>query len=243
MFKNKPVFLTTGPSLYSPQIQRLVEKYFGGIAVYVNNYDKDALDYFINQADFLIGGGGVDVFPGFLGQNVLHNEGYSKFNLRRDIAEKYLIESAIKHKIPSLLICRSFQLAMSAIFGFHLIPDLGGNIAHSRGEIQIDYENGEFLHLIECIGEYKEIYFHREGSFSAHHQGIYFSDKMKQKNGVNVVGIANTSTDRERNNQIVEIAESEECKLVMCQMHPEVDWEYGNIVSNKVLERFKSFID
>jgi putative glutamine amidotransferase len=240
MYKNKKVFITTGPSLYSPEVKSMIEDYFGGISLFCNQDKKEDLDYIIEQMDALCLIGGNDLFPGTIGNNVTHGDGYSRFDVRRDRREMYLLDKAIKLNKPVLTLCRGTQL-LCAKFGFSIIPNLTGDIAHSAGDIKINSEHGEWLHNVTCLPEFKDKYFDEEGSFSAHHQGIYYNN-IKEKNGLKVVAVADTDTDDKRNIKIVEIVESEKLKIVGSAAHPEYDYMYGNIPSNKVLERFKEFL-
>lgn len=240
MFKNKKIIVTTGPSLYSDSIKSMVEGYFGGINLYCNQDTPDELEFVVSQMDALVLAGGSDIFRGTLGQPVTHGDGLNKFDIRRDKREKFLIEKAIELNKPILGICRGFQM-LATHFGFYLIPNLGGDIAHSTGDIKVNYENGEFCHYINCLPEFQEIYFEYEGVFSAHHQGIY-AGKTRQMNGMQVVATARTHTQDKHNCEIVEIIENAKLKIVGVAFHPEVDYLYGNVASNKSLERFKSFL-
>ena len=242
MFKNKHVFLTTGPSVFSNEIKLMVQNAFNAIPLYVNNDKEEDLEYLALQADALVLAGGNDVFRGTLGEPILHGEGLSKFDILRDKREINLINKFVEQGKPILAICRGFQL-ICAKYGFYLIPNIGGDIAHSLGEIKINLENGEFCHYVQCLPEYKDVYFKGNmGVNSYHHQGILFWNKKREIDGIKVVAISDTNSDKERNNTIVEIVESEQKKIVGMQFHPEADWEYGNLASLAVINRFKQML-
>jgi putative glutamine amidotransferase len=247
MFKNKHIFLTTGPSVFSNEIKQMVQKAFNAIPIYVNNDKEEDLEYLAEQADALVLAGGSDVFRGTLGQPIIHNEGLSKFDILRDKREINLIEKFVEQNKPILAICRGFQL-ICAHYGFCLIPDIGGQIAHSLGEIKLNLENGEFCHYVECFPEYRQNYFHgKMGVNSYHHQGIYVGKEINKNTtlsraGINIVACADTSLNKDHNYKIAEIVESEEKKIVGMQFHPEADWEYGNLASIAVINRFKEML-
>lgn len=247
MFKNKRIYLTTGPSVFSSDIKCMVEKALNGIPIYVNNDNNEDLEYLAEQADGLILAGGSDIFRGTLGQPILHQEGLSKFDILRDKRELKLLNYFKQQGKPILAICRGFQL-VCAEAGFSLSPDLWGNICHSLGEIKINLENGEFAHYCECLPQYKDSYFDTDiGVNSYHHQGIVIGKIINQKsnlsrNGINIVAVSDLSTNQEQNVKIAEIIESEKFKIVGSQFHIEADWMYGNQASLAVLERFKEML-
>lgn len=249
MFHNKRIFLTTGPSIHSPLIKKMIENYFEAIPLYVDNDDLTGLDYLIEQGDALVLAGGSDVFRGTLGFPVVHGESLSKFDILRDKRELFLINKFIEAGKPILAICRGFQL-VCATMGFHLIPDLGGNICHSLGEIKINLENGEFAHYIEYLPKFQNKYskIKMTGVNSYHHQGIYLGNdetfnKNLVRNGISVVATSDITTNEENNYKIAEIIESESKKIVGCQFHPECDYMHGNIASVTILERFKQMLE
>lgn len=244
MFNNKRIFATTGPSVYSPEIKSMVEDYFGGISLYCNQ-DKEDLDYIISQMDVLLLAGGSDIFPGTYSQPITRGDCLSKFDIRRDKRELYLIKKALEKGIPQLWICRGMQLGCLK-FGFHLMPDISGSeIVHqpSNQDIKVNYEQGEFCHYVDCLPEYHDLYFESEGTLSYHHQAIGYFGGIKEKGGLSVVATADTGLDPKKHCRIVEIVESVEHKIVGAQFHPEIDYLYGNVASNKVLKRFKSFLE
>lgn len=239
-YKDKKVWITTGPSIFSDEAKSMIEDYFGGISLYCNQDKEEDLEYITTQMDVLCLMGGNDIFPGTIGNSVTHGDGYSKFDIRRDQREIYLIDAALKNNTPILACCRGFQM-ICAKFGFTLIPNLTGDIAHSVGDIKINFKHGEYLHHVSCLPEFKNKYFDIAGTFSAHHQGILFGS-IKEKNGISVVALADTDSRSKHNYKIIEIIESEKYKIVGTAAHPEVDYMYGNVPSNKVLERFKQFL-
>lgn len=245
MFKNKPVFLTTGPSVFSNDIKQMVQNFFGAIPVYVNNDKPEDLEYFAEQGDALILAGGSDVFRGTLGQPIVHGEGLSKFDILRDKREINLIESFVQKGKPILGICRGLQL-ICAHYGFYLMADIGSQITHSLGDIKINLENGEFAHYIECLSKHEDDYFKGKiGVNSYHHQGIFAgktNTSVKSRNGIDIIAVSDTSLNNDNNYKIVEIIESKERNILACQFHPEADWMYGNPASLMVLKKFKQLI-
>lgn len=243
MFNNRKVFVTTGPSVYSPEIKSMIEDYFGGISLYCNQDKPEDLEYIVDQMDVLCLAGGNDIFPGTYGQPITRGDCLSRFDIRRDKRELFLIEAALKKNIPQLWICRGFQLGCLK-FGFNLISDISGSeICHSPGEIKINYEYGEFCHFVRFLSDYKKDYFETQrGVLSYHHQAVSYYPSQDSENGLNVVAIASTNSDSKKDTRIIEIVESKEHKIVGCQFHPEIDYAYNNPVSKKVLERFKQFL-
>lgn len=244
MFKNKHIFLTTGPSVFSSDIKSMVEKALDGIPIYVNNDNNDDLEYLSDQADALILSGGTDIFRGTFGEPILRGENLTKFDILRDKRELKLLENFKEQGKPILAICRGFQL-VCAEAGFRLIPDLWGNICHSPGEIKVNLENGEFCHFVDCFPKFHKKYFEYEGVNSYHHQGIIIGKSEKSaeiRHGIEIVGFSDLSISDKENFKIAEIVESEQHKIIGCQFHCEADWMYGNKASLSILNRFKELI-
>jgi len=243
MFNNKRIFGFTGPTVFLDEIKSMIPDALDGIGLYITGDKEVDLDYNLSQIDALVLSGGNDIFRGSLGEPITHGDGLSKFDIRRDRREKYLLEKCLESGKPILGICRGFQVICTH-FGHNLMPHLFGDVVHSPGDLKINYEHGEFCHYVECLPEFEDKYFKgSEGVTSYHHQGIYYSFKYKSLNGLDVVATAITNSDSKKNVDVAEIVESKKYKIVACQFHAEADWEYGNIASNKVLERFKSFLE
>lgn len=246
MFKNKKVIGITGPSVWSHEVHQMVLKKLQAIPVFIHQDSSESLEYVVSQIDGLILAGGVDIFPGFYGCPVTEHDDLTKFDIRRDAREKALIGLCIAAKKPIFAICRGFQM-IGIYHGFVLVPNLNGyGIAHSPGEIKIDLEDGGFMHYIKPLtNSAKERFFGKEkqiGVNSFHHQGVLAGVEVNCRNGLQVLAVSDVSLTSKNNFTIAEIAEKEEHKIIGCQFHPEADWEYGNVISNKVIERFIEFL-
>jgi len=239
----KLVIGTTGPTIFNSEIQAMIETYYKATPLYITQNGTEDLKWVMENIDALILAGGNDIHPMTYGQPVTHGDGLSKFDLMRDKRELFLIDACIKAGKPILGICRGLQI-ICVRYGFGFYANIGGDIAHSPGEIKLNIPKGEALHFIECLHEFKDKYFEEsQPVLSFHHQGVAVPRTyVNDHNGINIVAIADTDTNSKDNKEIVEIAESQKLQIIACQCHPEVDYMYGNLVSNKVLERFKEFL-
>jgi gamma-glutamyl-gamma-aminobutyrate hydrolase PuuD len=232
----------TGPSIFQPEIKKMVENYFNAVYLPLESDRQEDLEQLLPMCNFIVGSGGTDLWVGTYGGLPLKGESLTKFDIRRDRREVFILKYAVKNNLPLLGICRFFQLAMSQ-FGFTFIQDLWGNCFHGGGDIKLDYENGEFNHYVDFEPDFRQEYGARSlPSNSHHHQGILFSQKNLQNKFIKVVATARLSTSDEDKTRIVEIAEGIDRPLLLVQNHPEETYLYGDVLANKILEKFKKMI-
>lgn len=247
MFNDKQVFGMTGPSVFSPEIQVMIEKFFGGIPMYIGQNNVADLEFPLAHLDALVLAGGNDIFPGSYGQQVTHGNSFSKFDILRDKRELFLVKRCVELGKPILAICRGFQL-VCVNYGFHLMPDInGGSIVHSPGEIKIDLESGGFMHYINTVKGENSFGLAPDKRYkvnSFHHQAVFAGNKADwlENQGLKILATSDTEIHEKNNTKIAELAEHPEHKIVACQWHPEADWEYGNHASTRVLTRFKQIL-
>lgn len=244
MFNDKKIIGVTGPSVFSPEIQKMVEKRIGAIPLYITQNGAD-IDYVISQIDGLILAGGNDIFPGTYGMPLTYNDSLTKFDILRDKREIYLIEKCKELNKPIFAICRGMQI-LCVHHGFPIYADINcTKVVHAPGEIKVDLESGAFMHYIRPVnneakailgGEYQP------GVNSYHHQAIcQLNDGRLEKNGLRVLAVADLTTEKKKNTEIIEAILGTNKKIIGTQFHPEADWEYGNVASNAVIDKFISF--
>lgn len=130
----------------------------------------DSMNYYLNNANGIIIGGGEDINPKLYNYSDNGNLCETPDNYR-DSIEKLMIKFAIDHKIPLLGICRGNQI-INAVNGGTLIPDIptfypNSNIKH-RGKTNRDhYIIPERNSWIERQLSYDTIWVN-----SRHHQAI-----------------------------------------------------------------------
>lgn len=244
MFNNKRVIGITGPSVFNDEIRDLAETRYGGIPLYITQNENEHLDFVVANIDALILAGGTDIFCGTYGEPITRGDGLTKFDIKRDRREIYLIEACKKAQKPILAICRGMQL-VCVNAGFAFQKDISyAEIAHAAGEIKINLEDGEFSHFVENLPEFRKTWFDAPlPCNSYHHQAVLFHSNYRIVDGFQVIAIADTFLDKKKNQQIVEIIDNPEQKIIGCQFHPEADWQFGNVVSNLVLDHFEAYLN
>lgn len=247
----RKIIAVTGPSVFNDYIKSLIQDYYGACPLYTINDEQEDLDWIANHSDALMLSGGVDIFPGTVEKVITTGNGYTKFDIKRDKRELYLYDKFIELGKPVALICRGFQLILTARFGFRLLTDISGcSILHSPGsnKIDINYEDGEYPHIVNFVGEYKKVFKEDEednyftnwsGVSSAHHQAVI---RVKDSDPLmRVMATANTETVEKDNIEIVEMAECPEHKIIGGQFHWEICTE-GFLAHRIVAERFKKML-
>lgn len=246
MKHSKLILGVTGPSVFSSQLQSMIEGRFNACPIYINQNDTEDLDFIVSSIDGLILGGGCDIHPMTYGNEISRTSGLSKFDIKRDKRELYLIDACIEKGKPILAICRGLQI-VGVRFGYYLMQDISrSEISHSPGgdDIKLNLEAGENAHFIECLkGHGDEFFKGIQPVNSFHHQALlYYPNQHNAPKNFEVIATANTNDDDKKNNKIVEILQSKPYKIIACQFHPEADYEYGNITSNLILDKFQAML-
>jgi gamma-glutamyl-gamma-aminobutyrate hydrolase PuuD len=224
----------------------------------------DTLLRWVDRCDGIILAGGVDIHPSVYDNSIWNNQGFSKFDLKRDIRELKVIKRCQETGKPLFGICRGHQL-IGITYGFFLIPDLSGSvICHQPQRQQITLEKHEPMHKLELTDpdEYFSLFsgrnpaerreLHKIMGFkqnthlwtnSFHHQGLAFPASKKRwpsraedvkVYAIGLVGLSGIKVDN-----IIELMGGE--TWVSAQFHPEYDWKV-NSASRAVLERFQMLL-
>ena len=158
--------------------------------------------------DAIVLTGGADIQPKEFGQNPIPELG--RVSAQRDEYELALLDSAIRHNLPVLGICRGLQ-TINVYFGGTLIQDmatqLGAIFAYHDQTLPttepvhtVNFsENSKISSLFECL---------ELPTNSHHHQCV---DKL----GKGLIAVGHTSDG------IIEAIESEYPNIVAVQFHPE----------------------
>lgn len=234
----KPIIGITGASQFTPQVRDMVERFFNAIPLDIMQNGKEDLTRIANFCHGFIFAGGVDLFPSTLGREVQVGLAYTKFDKRRDLREKILIDIAAEQGKKIFGICRGHQMLLSHA-GLYLIPDISrySDVCHNPRDIEVQ---GEPIHYIHGVGNGIEEFAKREMVNSFHHQGILFQgEENAAQKQVEVLGVSTTTYESERNEeqQIIELARGK--NFLCCQWHPEADWESVES-SEKVLKMAKN---
>jgi gamma-glutamyl-gamma-aminobutyrate hydrolase PuuD len=254
----------TGPSAFTQNCIDMLEEYYEADFVMLYHNDDSTLERWTKQCDGICLAGGVDIHPTIYDHSIWNNQGFSKFDLKRDIREIKIIEWCQKSGKPLLGICRGHQL-IGVKYGFFLIPDLSSSmICHQPQRQQISLEQNEPMHSVSIMDpeEYFNVFpgrdpkervsFSRVMGFdqntklwvnSFHHQGLAFPSKKgempKGTQDVTVYGTARVDLQTVKISKIIELMGGD--TWVSCQWHPEFDYKM-NTASRAVLERFKTLL-
>jgi putative glutamine amidotransferase len=244
MFNKKKVIGITGPSVYSPEIQKMVEKRFNAIPLMIHQNKLEDLALPLSHIDGLLLAGGRDICPLFYGKEITNGDGLSNFDLDRDNREKTCVEFCFEKDIPILGVCRGHQF-LGIHCGLYLVTDItGSEICHSPFYSKIELD-GLPCHFVECLPKFKESFFEKEYVNSFHHQAIWFSKGHKptewfEKSPAEILGFARTQYKAGQKDEelIVELMRGRVNRWISCQWHPELNYE-DNKASQKVLEEFE----
>lgn len=233
----------TGPSLYSPQVQEMVEQEFNALPLFINQNDPDDLNHVLNMCDFVVLAGGSDWSPTSTGGEMFNHENLEKFDFARDKRELFIMNWAKENNKKLFGICRGHQ-GVGLFHNMYLSLDItGSTVVHQPSAAGIKTE-GNPVHFVRCLPEFKEEFFDEELTNSWHHQALlYFRNKNYAEDyGVEVLGTANLNyNDKEKYNVIVELMRTVDNNWLSCQWHPELDYK-TNVASRKVVDKFKQMI-
>jgi gamma-glutamyl-gamma-aminobutyrate hydrolase PuuD len=151
------------PLYYVESVERA-----GGRALVVPP-SNEAVDETLDVLDAIVFSGGIDVDPGRYGAD--RHPATDPAQERRDAGELALLERALERDLPTLAICRGFQL-LNVLRGGDLIQHLPEQVGHEghRETLGIFSEHPvevkEGTRLASIIGA------RHEGVKSSHHQGV-----------------------------------------------------------------------
>jgi putative glutamine amidotransferase len=129
----------------------------------------DSVDETLDALDGLVFSGGIDIDPAAYGA-ARHPE-TDPAQTRRDAGELALLGRALERDMPTLAICRGFQL-LNVLRGGDLVQHLPEAVGHERhrevlgrfSEHPVDVKGG--TRLAEILGQ------RHDGVRSSHHQGV-----------------------------------------------------------------------
>jgi len=247
----------TGPSAFTQECIDMMEDFYEADFVMLYQNNTDNLIRWVDRCDGVVLAGGVDIHPTVYNNPVWNNQGFSKFDLKRDIREIQIIDRCKETKKPMFGICRGHQL-IGITYGLFLIPDLSGSsICHQPQRQQISLDKNEPIHSVQLVKpeEYynyfpgrdpeERMWFKRIMGYdqntklwtnSFHHQGLACPQKKDWPTDFIIFGTARVDLDKDRLKSIIELMGGNH--WVSCQWHPEYDWRV-NTASRAVLERFK----
>lgn len=239
MSEMKRVIGVTGPSGFSPKIQKMVEKHFKAIPLYINQNGPEDLSFVLNHVDAIILAGGVDICPISFDNEITNGDDLSSFDLDRDRREIFIVDWAKRFNVPILGICRGHQM-LGLLHELPFSVNINDSkVCHNPISRKIDVGDSP-VHFVHNYEKYTTEFFRREPVNSFHHQAILFKDDFNyEKRGVEVIGTA--LLDYEIPEGIIELMRGINQPFLSCQWHPENDYE-TNTASKKVLAAFEKMI-
>ena len=254
----------TGPSGFTSECIDMLEAFYDADLVMLYHDNAENLVRWVNRCDGVCLAGGVDIHPQVYGDSIRNHQGFSRFDLKRDLRELKIIDRCKATRKPLLAICRGHQ-ALGLTFGFSLVPDLAGSsVCHQPALQQITLQAGEPMHSVTLVNpdEYFQVFPRVDPgernpfdgvpgrdpevklwTNSFHHQGLACPAAKEAwpvaAAAVKVYGTARVDLAAIGVDEIIELMGGEH--WVACQWHPETDWRV-NAASRAVLARFKTLL-
>lgn len=233
----------TGPSLYSPEVQLMIETELKAIPMFICQNDPDDLKWALDQCNFFVLAGGSDWSPTSYGGEMMNNENLTKFDFLRDKRELSIMDYAKNNEKKLLGICRGHQ-GIGVFHGLDLNLDITGTpVCHQPSAASIKTE-GNPVHFVRCLPQFHEEFFDQELCNSWHHQALNHWNQINyENNGIEVIGLANLNynNDKKKENKIIELMRTMDGLMLSSQWHIELDYSTNN-ASRVVLDKFKEMI-